>query len=157
MYKTLEDVQRVIAKRKPDSVVDMFIESYLLGEALAPYFEAEQEYAELLAQEDQPDVEPVLDEDGVTVLVEGYSPNAIRDARIAELETEYSYLVDPGDDTTIEERRPVPTVDVGAWKVENYVMLRRAAYGSWQEQLDMQYDRTWEAHVAEVKSRYPKE
>lgn len=110
-YKTKEDVLRVIAKQKPEGVIDMFIESFLLGEALQPYFEIEQEYADLLAQEDVPDVEPVVDPETLEVLTEGYSPNEIRDARILELEADYPYLDDPADATTVAERRPVPVLD----------------------------------------------
>lgn len=156
IYKTIDDVDRVINAGKPADVINIFIESYLTGEAVKPLLIAENEYAALKAQPDQPDVAPVVDEDGM-VLVEGYSPNAIRDARIAELEVEYPYLVDPADGTTVAERRPVPAVDVVAWRRQNYAMLRRAAYGSWQEQLDMQYEGTWDAHVAAVKAAFPKE
>ena len=34
--------------------------------------------------------------------------------------------------------------------------VRKAAYGPWQEQLNKQYDGTWEAHVAGVKAQWPK-
>lgn len=33
---------------------------------------------------------------------------------------------------------------------------RRAAYGSWEEQLDLQFHGTWKAHVAAVKAAHPK-
>lgn len=33
---------------------------------------------------------------------------------------------------------------------------RKAAYGTWQEQLDMQFKGTWELHVAAVKAAHPK-
>jgi hypothetical protein len=33
---------------------------------------------------------------------------------------------------------------------------RMNAYGTWQEQLDMQYHGTWKAHVAKVKADNPK-
>jgi|LGVF01.2.fsa_nt_gb hypothetical protein len=117
IYKTLEDVQRVIEKQKPAAVIDMFIESYLMGEALAPYFEIEEEYQELLNQEDAPDVAPVVDPETLEVITEGYSSNDIRDARILELETQYSYLVAPEPDAdgivpTLGERRPVSDLDI---------------------------------------------
>jgi hypothetical protein len=35
--------------------------------------------------------------------------------------------------------------------------LRMAAYGTWQEQMDMQYHGTWKAHVAKVKKDNPKD
>ena len=157
MYKTKEDVLRVISLNKPEKVIDMFIESYLLGEALQPYFDVEEEYVSLKAQEDSPDVEPVFYEESGEVVTDGYSPNGIRDERIGELEVEYGYLISVEDAlSTVESRRPIPEVDVPAWKVENYSVLRQAAYGSWGEQLDKQYEGTWEAHVLAVKEKYPK-
>lgn len=112
IYKTLDDVRQVIDLRKHAEVVDLFITSYLTGMALAPVLDAEAEYAELQAQPDQQDEAPVLDEDGVTVLVDGYSPNAIRDALIAELEATWPHLVDPEDGNTVEARRPNPDLDI---------------------------------------------
>lgn len=112
IYKTLEDVQQVIDLRKPAGVIDLFITSYLTGVALEPILVAEAEYAALLDQTDQDDVTPVLDDDGVTVLVDGYSPNALRDARIAELEASWPYMVDPEDGSTLEGRRPNPDLDI---------------------------------------------
>ena len=42
------------------------------------------------------------------------------------------------------------------WKVDNYAQLRKAAYGSTVEQLEMQVDGLWVEHIADIKSRYPK-
>lgn len=40
----------------------------------------------------------------------------------------------------------------GGWRE-----VRRAAYGSMELQLDMQYHGTWQLHVVEVKALWPKE
>ena len=37
-----------------------------------------------------------------------------------------------------------------------YKEKRRPEYGSWEDQLDMMYHGTWEAHVQAVKDKYPK-
>lgn len=46
--------------------------------------------------------------------------------------------------------------DVSSWKLENYAILRKAAYRTWQEQMEMQADGTWEQHVLDVKAKFPK-
>jgi len=99
IYKTLEDVKRVIALGKPQEVIDKFVESCLSGIAAQPYITAEQEYAALQDQEDVPDVDPVLDPETGETILEGYSPNQIRDDRIAELAAAFPYL-----DTEDQER-----------------------------------------------------
>jgi len=105
IYKTLQDVERVISLGKPQSVIDAFVSDYLSGVAAQPYIEAEQEYETLQAQEDQPDVEPVRDPETGETIAEGYSPNKIRDDRIADLSVEFPYL-------TMEERvRPELELD----------------------------------------------
>ncbi len=48
MYKTLRDVERVIEKQKPDSVLDVFIQSYLEGLYYLPLFAIQEEYEQLL-------------------------------------------------------------------------------------------------------------
>ena len=37
-----------------------------------------------------------------------------------------------------------------------YKEKRKPEYGSWEEQLDMMYHGTWEAHVQAVKDKFPK-
>ena len=105
IYKTLEDVERVIALGKPQSVIDTFVESYLSGIAAQPYIDAETEYAGLQKQEDVPDVDPVLDPETGETIIEGYSPNQIRGDRIAELAAEFPYL------TTEDQDRPELELD----------------------------------------------
>ena len=39
---------------------------------------------------------------------------------------------------------------------KQYQRVRKPEYGSWEEQLDMMYHGTWEAHVQAVKDKYPK-
>lgn len=162
MYKQLKDVERVIDAGKKDSVVDTFITSYMLGLATQPYIDAEEEYATLVATEDVNDVEAVLDEND-EVITDGYSPNAIRDAQIADLEAEYPHLRTPDAETvevtkevwdndllemvmvtdTVElpvpttvARRPEITVDIDDWKVANYKKLRKATYPTYEEFMD---------------------
>lgn len=87
------------------------------------------------------------------------------------LQDQYRSLLD--DDSTFSEsgfqawlemqRRnenwemPVISDDaLDAFLRQNYAILREGAYGPWKKQMDMQYDGTWEAHVAAVKERWPK-
>lgn len=61
----------------------------------------------------------------------------------------------------VEPVRP-PNMTVNKWKKANYSLLRKDAYASIQDQLDMLYkemtgDGTpWRNHIALVKSKYPK-
>ncbi len=105
IYKTLEDLNRVIALGKPQAVIDKFTQSYLSGVAVAPYLAAENEYSTLQAQEDQPDVEAVLDPESGEVITEGYSPNQLRDDRIEALAAEFPYLA------TEDQERPELELD----------------------------------------------
>ena len=43
-----------------------------------------------------------------------------------------------------------------AYDSKQYQRDRKPEYGSWEEQLDMMYHGTWEAHVQAVKDKYPK-
>jgi len=94
-HKTLDDIQRVIALDKPRAVIDQFIDDYLAGISLAPFYAAEREFAELTAQPDRDPEPAVLDEDD-KVLIPAVDYNAIRDARLAELSASYPCLADPG-------------------------------------------------------------
>ena len=109
-YKSLADVQAVITLGKPYVVIDLFLTSYLTGLALAPFLAAETEHARLKSQPDLPDIPAILDASG-NVLFPAVSPDTDRDNDITALEGEYPYLVDPGDGTTVEERRPEPVLD----------------------------------------------
>jgi hypothetical protein len=48
--------------------------------------------------------------------------------------------------------------DGGLYVADNYAGLRREAYGSWQQQMDLMYHdlETWRTHIAAVKAAYPK-
>lgn len=94
MYKTLEDIKRVIALNKPEIVVDMFITSYLTGEALQPYFDIEERYEELKLTPEQDTKEAVIGEKG-EVISEEIDYNALRDNEINQLELENTYLIEP--------------------------------------------------------------
>ena len=39
---------------------------------------------------------------------------------------------------------------------KQYQRNRKPEYGSWEEQLDMMYHGTWEAHVQAVRDKHPK-
>jgi hypothetical protein len=76
----------------------------------------------------------------------------------------------PGDDDANTDRaRMLAEIEAGEAEVIAYVEpvpdyadLRRAEYGFWGDQLDMQYHdsvdgtTTWVDHVARVKAAYPK-
>lgn len=76
-------------------------------------------------------------------------------------------LQDDGEGVYIREwNLPDPKPDnaqLNAWAVEleddifnnKQRELRAAAYGTWREQMDMQYHGTWHAHIEEVKQLYP--
>lgn len=152
-HKTYNDVLAVITLQKPDEVIDQFISDYLTGVALAPVYAAEEEYERLQNQEDLPDIEEVEDEEG-NVIMAAYSPNAERDARIAELEVEYPHLV--------EGERPVPEIDVPGFRREHFAQLRAAHYPPMEDYLDgvVKGDQGQiDAYVAAclaVKERFPK-
>jgi len=42
------------------------------------------------------------------------------------------------------------------YDAKQYQRDRRPEYGSWEDQLDMMYHGTWEAHVQAVKDKFPK-
>lgn len=115
--KTLEDVNRVINAGKPDRVVQVFIEEYLTGVALAPFIKAEEEYAVLKATPDTPDIEAVVGVAG-EIIIPAASPNTERDTRIAELEAQYPHLVEPGGEevSDVASRRPEPVLDLAEYK-----------------------------------------
>ena len=59
----------------------------------------------------------------------------------------------------------IPKADIVAMMAElkadydskQYQRDRRPEYGSWEDQMDMMYHGTWEAHVQAVKEKHPKE
>ena len=59
----------------------------------------------------------------------------------------------------------IPKADIEAMMVElkadydskQYQRDRSPEYGSWEDQMDMMYHGTWEAHVQAIKDKYPKE
>ena len=58
----------------------------------------------------------------------------------------------------------IPKADIEAMMAElkadydnkQYQRDRKPEYGSWEDQLDMMYHGTWEAHVQAVKDKFPK-
>lgn len=118
MNKTREDVELVIFLGKPGAVIAAFFTDYLTGLALQPYLEAEAQYAAFQAQPDQPDI---IDPETQEVVS---SPNADRDAALAALEQQYPYMVDPGDDTTLADRRPEPDLDMQIAEARELALIR---------------------------------
>jgi hypothetical protein len=125
-----DKVERVIEKHQGnrDSVVDVFI-----GLAIeTDKWEFYDLYLEWLK-----DCEAValynateqLDEEGVAIVF---------DARELPLEPAFT------------------ATELNQWKISNYDVLRKAAYGSVAKQLEMQVDGLWEAHIADVKGKYAK-
>lgn len=64
--------------------------------------------------------------------------------------TEYAY------DLLQLQDRGQQVADTEKFKTDNWAELRQAAYGSWQEQMDMQHHGTWDDHVDRVKAEFPK-
>ena len=75
----------------------------------------------------------------------------------------------PNDPNNTDYARMLAEIEAGEAEIIAYVEpvpgyeeLRRAEYGSWGDQLDMQYHdsvdgtTTWVDHVARVKAAYPK-
>jgi hypothetical protein len=60
---------------------------------------------------------------------------------------------------------PISKSDIQAKQAElqadydskQYQRDRKPEYGSWEDQMDMMYHGTWEAHVQAIKDKYPKE
>ncbi len=139
MYKTLDDLKRVISLGKPQSVIDKFSASYRLGVAMQPYLDAEESYSKLKSTVDKDNTLAVMqtvvnivtpavyDESdpeniilvsaAVTEEVEvEVSPeidhNSIRDAAISVLEIEYPHLVVPDPEVIqVEETTWVDDVE----------------------------------------------
>lgn len=107
--RSLEDVELVIELGKPEEVVDHVIQEYLEAKALQPYLDAEAEYRELVAREHIPVVPPVLDDAG-NVIEPEQDPDAELEDRIAELLTQFPYLIDD------EPVRPPLVLDVADGK-----------------------------------------
>ena len=42
------------------------------------------------------------------------------------------------------------------YDAQEYQRDRKKEYGSWEDQMDMMYHGTWEAHVQAVKDKHPK-
>lgn len=68
------------------------------------------------------------------------------------------FLIKPPSQIEIDEERYTDhSISVSYNEAYNQVMRlrRKEAYGSWEEQLEMQFDGTWNDHVQEVKNTYP--
>lgn len=73
-YKTLDDIDRVIALRKNSNVIDVFVESYLQGQSYQTWLDARKaEHA--IAYPELVDGDPVYDTDGTTILFYEQIPN----------------------------------------------------------------------------------
>ncbi|CAM0034726.1 hypothetical protein VPHD164_0021 [Vibrio phage D164] len=121
-----------------DDVLDTFIGFYLNGLQWSFY----DEYMAWLEaepfQEDYTKEEPNYDDTFETV----YDQDAFNEAYHSWVNNEPEVMSD---------------MTVRSFKVQHFARLRRAAYGGWHEQLEMQSDGTWLEHIAKIKSQYPKE
>lgn len=145
--KTLDDVCRVLCKHGPGAIADRFIERacILTGfeAAEAAWYAVHRTLVDEQAK-DEPSAEALA---GLT-------------ARRAEMEAEYGWLAGyRGEDA---DAPPAPTyADRDAFIAAHAPALRKAAYGPWEQQLDMQYDDAqdggtrWVDHVAAVKVAFP--
>ncbi len=179
MYKSLRDVERVVEKRKPDAVLDLFIESYLEGLYYIPLEKVKAGYESLLEKTaaGYPDPDPVQhpqiwDEETQTEIddPDWTAPSTEEQtdaAEIAAMEAEYAWLAEPENDGDWERTIPAAAVDVDGWRRNNWLKLRRPFY----KMLDADalnealYDARngddtkladHDAGIAAVKTRFPK-
>jgi hypothetical protein len=125
-----EKVNQIIAKHKgkKDALVDTFIGMAIVTDGWA-FHDSYIDWLKDCESVDEYNVTEQLDEEGEVIAFES---------------REY-----PSE--------PVYTpVELNQWKISNYAVLRKAAYGSTLEQLELQVDGLWEAHITEVKVRYSK-
>jgi len=134
IYKTEEDLERVISLGKTESVLDIFIASYLEGVEYDAWLVTQKEtWAGLYPQ--TVDGDPIYDTDGTTVLSYEQIPNP--DYITFEAYLEETYPVQVGtkdvldaDGVTVIGTEPVyvdelvrpydpPPVDVAAWKASS--------------------------------------
>jgi hypothetical protein len=66
---------------------------------------------------------------------------------------EWLYGTPPISKSDIQDKQAELKADYDS---KQYQRDRKPEYGSWEEQLDMMYHGTWEAHVQAVKDKYPK-
>ncbi len=102
MYKTLTDIQRILGRKKPDTVLNKFVQSYLEGLHYTPLTVIQGEYEALLARRGYPDVEPqehpqIWDEEIQAEIDDpDWTPTPTQEeidqARIDELEAAHSWL-----------------------------------------------------------------
>lgn len=138
--KSWKEVKAVInnVKGKKDEFVDYCIEKAILTDKWKFHDEWVEWKGKLteLEEEQASYIEPIQEEIDNGAVVIDY----------AALISEHS------------AKEPVITTEtVDNWKIANYAILRHASYGTWEQQMEMQYDGTWESHVAAVKAKYPKE
>ncbi len=134
-FSQVDNIIELRAGTLPD-VVDTFI-----GFALETKdWEYHDSYLEYLALEPNADDPKYLEE------VPGSDP----------IEYVYDYINDRTEWLLAVPDAKDPTVTISEWKITNYDKLRKAAYGSWQEQMEMQYDGTWNDHLEKVRDMYPK-
>ena len=80
-------------------------------------------------------------------------------AQISCIEEDYDRI------TWLDGTTPISKSDIQAKQAElqadydskQYQRDRSPEYGSWEDQMDMMYHGTWEAHVQAIKDKYPKE
>jgi hypothetical protein len=90
---------------------------------------------------------------------------AIADQEIEDAKPLYNQINNERVEKTADEYAQAK-IDLGNYKWEvqqfGYIEARQEAYGSWQQQMDMQYKdllndtTTWKDHIAQVKADNPK-
>ncbi|NJB66683.1 hypothetical protein GGQ74_000323 [Desulfobaculum xiamenense] len=159
MFKTFEDVERVARAGKPEHVLDMFVESYLRGEALRALYRVTLVEGEVETG-DAGGAGETAGADGVGATgetagaegVRGAGPDAVASIDEAAFR---AWLAERMQGETFAPPE-LATTEVEAFKRAHYAMFREGAYGTWEQQLDMQYHGTWQAHMEAVKAAWPK-
>lgn len=145
--KTIDDVCRVLTKHGPGPIADRFIDMACLitgyEAAEAAWYAVHQTLVDEQAK-DEPSADALA---GLT-------------AKRDEMEAEYGWLAGyRGEDA--DDPPPPVYADRAAFIAAHAPALRKAAYGPWEQQLDMQYDDAqdggtrWVDHVAAVKVAFP--
>ena len=155
--KSYDDVLRVINKHKGknDKALDVFIDSYLDGiqwDWYDEYLAYEKELAEV--QEYNATVAGSVSHTETVKVVTGEGEDTV----VSYEEVEVLYEPKPVPEAPV---RP-PLITVEQWRVNNYALLRRAAYPEYREQFDMQFDdkrngtSLWQDVIDNIKLKYPK-
>jgi hypothetical protein len=164
MYKSKQDLDRVIGLGKPTKVIDVFVESYLQGLEYAKWLKVQEDEHEA-AYPTEIAGEP--DEEGNPTTID--NPDYIDFYTYMDETVVVTPAVEATEDTPavaevtelVREYEEV-SVEVNAWKVANYESLRKAEYPDVHEYIDaiVKADEAGkQAYIDKclaVKTKYPK-